>query len=514
MNRYLKAFLFISAGVFILRIPSLYQHIIDIDETVFSEFARVILDGGLPYVSVVDNKPPLTYYFFTFVYYFAGSGSLLVVHAVTTIWVSVTGFFVYLFSVKLSGEKAGIASAALFVLLMHTYEPKYISTNGETLINLFIVISAFIFLKFRRVCFRNIVIHGVSGLLLGLAVMTNYKAGILAFVYIVYSLVIDVLIHGQNRITILRENIIRLFVTGLASLVPVGLLALMFHVSGNFSEALFWGFLYNFGYIESGGGSSLKILVRTGYFVLLSLPAWLAVVKHAAGYYTGLHDEDRDDEDISRFAFMLLWLAGSVYAATLGGRGYGHYFIQVVPPLAIAAVMCAGEFRQYGRVFWVWLAVPVVIMTAARLDIQRSYLIAGDKNAGWKSDYTMIADYIKKNTVQGETVYVWGWATPVYYYADRRSASRFVISDFVSGRVFGTGNESSQVRAGMASRFMHLLMDDLAKNRPAYFVDTSPSGYFGYNRFPLSLYPELDRFVKENYLKESEIDGIVIYRRH
>ena len=137
--------LFIAIAVFLLRLPAFYQHILDIDETVFSEFAKVILSGGLPYVDVVDNKPPLTYYFFAIVYFLTGSYSLIAVHIVTAIWVFITALFVFFTAKKFSLEKASFVGAIVFVLLMHTYEPKYISTNGETLINLPLIVSCYIF---------------------------------------------------------------------------------------------------------------------------------------------------------------------------------------------------------------------------------------------------------------------------------------------------------------------------------------------------------------------------------
>jgi hypothetical protein len=48
VNRITKHLLLIAGLIFILRIPVLYQHIIDIDETAFSEFASIMLNGGLP----------------------------------------------------------------------------------------------------------------------------------------------------------------------------------------------------------------------------------------------------------------------------------------------------------------------------------------------------------------------------------------------------------------------------------------------------------------------------------
>ena len=514
INKYLRVFLFLAGVILLLRIPALYQHIVDMDESVFSEFGRVILDGGLPYVDVIDNKPPFMYYFFALVYFVSGNGSLITVHVVTSVWVALTGLFIYIFSQRLKGEAAGITAAAAFIFLMHTYEPKYISTNGETLINLFLVASAYIFTAVRGRWTRTLPWHILSGIILGSAVMTNYKAGILALVYILHAMIAEPLICGNNRKELFKTNFFKLLVTGLSSLVPILIVAVKYYKDGNFSEALFWGFTYNFGYIESGSSIiSAKMALRTGLFTLCTLPLWIIVFKNCSEHIASVRRKVFPVDGLSVFVFFVLWLAASIYAALLGGRGYGHYFIQIVPPLILTAIMCPGEFRLWRKSLWIWICVPVLIMTAGRVDIQKSYTMVGEKNASWSAVYSEAAQYISTHTVQGETVYVWGWATPVYYYSDRRSASRFIISDFVSGRVFGTANNSKEVRGVMTERFMPLLIEDLDRNRPAYILDTSKSGLYGYDRFPPERFPDFDRYIWQNYVRETEIGGIVIYAR-
>ncbi|HPJ34117.1 MAG TPA: hypothetical protein PK358_04730 [Spirochaetota bacterium] len=517
VNKYIRYILWIAGLIFVLRIPTLYQHIVDIDETAFSEFARIIMNGGLPYVDAIDNKPPLTYYFFYLVYAFSGTGSLYVIHWVTTFWVTATGVGLFFFSSRGERYKNGFVAALVFAFAMHTYEPKYISTNGETLINLFLVFSAFIFISVKTYGLKNILLHILSGILLGLAVMTNYKAGILAVVFIIHSLFIEPMLC-RERVIKFREGFIKLCITGFSSLLPVAAFALLFHCKGNFDEALFWGFLYNFGYIESGKGafSSFKIIGRTGYFIILTLPAWILSVKYFIDRFSGLKSAVKSGGskiDYSRPLFIFIWLGFSVYAATIGGRGYGHYFIQIVPPLSLAAAEGYSFISKNYRLFWVWLALPAIIFTASRIDILKSYELVNYPNYRSEISFRKTGEYIKSVSAPEDKIYTWGWGTPVYYFADRRSASRFLISDFISGRIFGTSNSSTAMRSEMQEKFMPLFMDDLKRNRPLFFVDTSPSGYFGYDRFPINLYPELDSFIRDSYQKDSVIDGIVIYKR-
>jgi len=421
-----------------------------------------------------------------------------------------TALVIFFIGKSLASTKASFAGTMVFILLMHTYEPKYVSTNGETLINLFLVVSVYIFL-FYDLKLKTLILHIISGIMLGLSVLTNYKAGVLPIAYIIYTFVV-VPFFSFDKGKSFKGTAAKLVITGVASFVPVIAVAIYFYYKGNLQEALFWGFTYNFGYIESGSssGSVLKIFGRSLYFIILGLPAWIAIVKGICSKIKNFK-ECVSYEKFQILIFLLLWILISFYAATLGGRGYGHYFIQIVPPLSLLVAFFYDDI-YYKKVFWAWILIPVFIFTLSRIDIIRTYEIINYPNYKSEISYKKTGEFIKENSSPEDKIYVWGWATPVYYFADRRSASRFIISDFVSGRVFGTDNKSDAVRKDFASKFLPLLCDDLRTNKPLFVVDSSPSGYFGYDRFPISEFIELDDFIRKNYNKVAEIDKIVIYK--
>ena len=60
--------------------------------------------------------------------------------------------------------------------------------------------------------------------------------------------------------------------------------------------------------------------------MLATLPLWIAAV-------VAMREDLRDDRRRPAALVGALWLAGSLGAACLGGRFYGHYFIPILPPL-------------------------------------------------------------------------------------------------------------------------------------------------------------------------------------
>lgn len=508
-------------AIFILRIPGLYQPILDIDECAFAEFANKIIEGYVPYIDVVDNKPPLTYYTVALIFLVFGKNNLLAVHLVTTLMVMATALLVYITGKEIRDEKTGIISAIIFTALAHTYEPKYISTSGEALINLPLILSSFIFIKYLDLKKSYIPAFIIGGLSLGIATMINYKAGILAIVFTIQGLLIrGVLDANPSRIRSLIRELIRLSITGIFTIIPIAVILAYFYYKGNLHEFLYWGFAYNFRYIEAGAQAMpiLKTMGRIGYFIFCTLPVWvLSVIYVKKSFSPYTREILRGGNAAQHYFFLILWLAFSFYAATLGGRTYGHYFIQLIVPLSLFSGLAYADIVTMSeraiKFFWGFLAVLTVLFFVSRIDINTTYRLIDYPN--WRSDvnYRLVGHYIKKNSSPGNSIYAWGYATPVYYYSDRRCSTRFLISDYISGRVFGTPNDSSIIRSSQDSDAWRDFISDLHKNPPMYFVDTSTANHFGYSRFPIKNYPELYGLISKHYRLDRTVNKIDIYKR-
>ena len=53
----------------------------------------------------------------------------------------------------------------------------------------------------------------------------------------------------------------------------------------------------------------------------------------------------------------------------------------------------------------------------------------------------------------------------------------------------------------------------MEKNRPIYFLNTSPANIHEYKYFPMENYPILKEYIAQHYQLETTIDGVEIYRR-
>jgi len=57
------------------------------------------------------------------------------------------------------------------------------------------------------------------------------------------------------------------------------------------------------------------------------------------------------------------------------------------------------------------------------------------------------------------------------------------------------------------------LMDDLARTRPAYIVDTATDHLHRWDRFPMRAYPRLWAVVGRDYEPFAVVDEVTLYRR-
>src|SRR5262249_55506724 len=117
------------------------------------------------------------------------------------------------------------------------------------------------------------------------------------------------------------------------------------------------------------------------------------------------------------------------------------YYLQVIPALCWIATHPRGILtRWFSRAAWprgarsiAWtailpLACATALLPAAIHDGATIAIFQGERAGipGYKHEAMAIGKLIQEKTKKTDTIWVWGrWAWPIYYYADRLSATRF-----------------------------------------------------------------------------------------
>src|SRR5580765_301576 len=109
------------------------------DEVVYGVVAQTMVDGGAPYVSAVERKPPLLFYVYAIVLRVFGTDNWRALHAIEIVWILATMGGLYVIGRRLFDTSTGLIAALLYSIFQAWSYWNNLAFNGEVLMNLPIV---------------------------------------------------------------------------------------------------------------------------------------------------------------------------------------------------------------------------------------------------------------------------------------------------------------------------------------------------------------------------------------
>ena len=469
----------------VLHLPSFAHRLMDGDEAVYGGIAALVNEGNRLYAAGgVDNKPPGIFWVYSITFGAFGRYQMAAVHAVELMAVLGTCAVLLAIGWIMSCRRAGLIAAVLYGALTASGNPRLLAANTEVFMVL--PLSAAFLLLLRRNWFWSAVLMVVGGAFKQVAAVD------------VLLLPVALLLL-EPRAT--RSKATLLFGAGLAVALAAGagLLALTAslpdfwrwtvesltgYATGNWTPANLW---------SRAQGSLVP-------FVLWAALPWIAALASAARW-RWLSAAEK---------LALAWLVLSFVGAMAAGHLAWHYFIQVMPPLALLAALNIERALN-------WQARRVVAAIAiAGVALPVVYWFSFDLGAdpltydwsGPPAQHEQVAAYISSHTKPGDRVFVWGVWAALYVESDRLMSTRF--PGFLSGVPRGSG--PPPVAWDTAPDVWPLVRSDLERNPPALIVDTAAAGWSDFS-YPMSDYPLLAEFVAAHYRQVATVDGVVIYAR-
>jgi hypothetical protein len=207
------------------------------------------------------------------------------------------------------------------------------------------------------------------------------------------------------------------------------------------------------------------------------------------------------------------WAAAVLVCVSLGCRFFGHYFVQLELPLALAGapVLVSWAARAPRRVAAACAVPALGFFAAAMLPAQtRPYLNFGDP------DYASIGRAVAQITSPDETIWVWGNVPQIYNAADRTPGVRFTFCNYLTGLSPATASETDpriETRDRELPEAWAMTSHDLATHPPAVIVDTAAAGAKSYGKYPVRNYPVLVQALATHYRVVDCVQGVVLWRR-
>jgi len=498
--------LLISSAI-ILRSPAFVNPIIDEDEAFYAAAARIVNHGGKLYQDAVELKPPLLIYFYALGFSIFGD-DLRLLHGVTVIWVLATAAGLGGIARQLSGKwEAAYLSALLYVLFTPTFVPQALSTNGEILLNLPLAIGAFLFLKSEPR--RRHALLFLSGVCCGPAFLFKYQGGIFLAVILVYRLVAKSWLAKRwpDKIAV-RQSL--LIIGGFASVLI--LLYAIFRYLGNWEDFYFWGWKFNFIFMEGFTARYFfqRLLAQAPRFFLIWIVLWIFA-------FAAIRKALRAPREIAPgYHLIMLWLLGSMLAVGVGGKFFGHYFIQLLPPLTVLAGVAIIDWwpahNSTQNAGWKRRAVLAGIIIPPIIYLGVNWREEQKRVNGENRYFQTIAAEVRELSAPADKIFIWGRMPELYYFAQRLPASRFITSNFVVGMTtYNFTDTSARYDSSRMAPMLSLLVDDLVKNRPRLIIDTAPQNFRQFGKYPISDIASLQQFIDKNYRLITTLDRLKIY---
>jgi len=199
---------------------------------------------------------------------------------------------------------------------------------------------------------------------------------------------------------------------------------------------------------------------------------------------------------------LWLWTAAGVVAVVSGFRFFGHYYLQLVPPLVLLATgPIVNASKRTLAVIAVVVAVPVGFFAQKALTshLSRTEVVARDVSA-----------YVRRTVPENGRILVWGHLPEVYWQTHRRPATRFATTGFLTGQSGGRPPSLTGMQYAAPGAWTDFEAD-LRAHPPALVLDLAPADVRNARYESQARFPRFGRYLRSHYRVVARVDGVVAY---
>lgn len=487
--------LFIMASVLLTMLPISPWNMVNPrrDSGVFLYIGWRILNGELPYRDIWDHKPPVIFYLNALGVAISGN-SRWGIWLIELVFLSLAAWLGFQLFRKIFGT--GPAALASFLWLL-TLEFVIQGGNLTTEYTLLIQFSCLALIQ-RAAERPSPWLWFLLGVLTALAFFTKQNTVGIGIALLIYL--------GVNRIRTKQSKKIwkevGLFVLGWSA-ISVAITAFF---AAQKALPDFWSaaFQYNFSYVSSPVSlktrlkhliSDIEPLTTTGLFQI-------ALVGYVIGFLALLYKR----AEVVRWQALLLVgildLPVELILVNLSNRGYPHYYMALLPILALFAGLL---FRMLFLLIKQWtpskatsllftLGSLLAFAWGAYMDYRKQVAEFRD------TEPSQLAVYLQDTTSSEDFVLLWGANASNNFLAQRRSPTRFVYQY----PLYAAG----YTKAEMVEEFL----EDILRTRPLIVDTMNP-------KTPMYQFPVTSEkirtaiaFLQTHYCLEKQTDGWIIYK--
>lgn len=329
------------------------------------------------------------------------------------------------------------------------------------------------------------------------------------------------------------------FLLGL--ILPLALVALIFWRLGALADLWFAVFQHNVGYVESGlSGTTLRATLRQ-FFVTQPLAGLFWIALASLGIYALLRALSKPVRSLAAPEnYPAWWLGGLLLALpvqmasiAISGKNFGHYFLEIMPALALlassgAAILSTKPILQSlrnGRLraaLRIGLALALLALAGvwlkglnARELINLERLSSTVQNPDlWDYPFNDLEQYIVDNSRADESVLIWATHPDFNFVTGRRSPTRYIFPLHVLTPTPKGESGFPELLTELAADPPRLIIQQVVSsaNLPSF---SAPESELCNNcsAAARSGLLDLQRYIEENYTYATQIYDWQVYER-
>jgi hypothetical protein len=403
------------------------------DEGEFGYIAQEMLRGVPMYESAYTQKLPGTYLFYALFLSVFGQSITAIHLGLLLVNAAIMGL-IFLILRKTHGGLAGCLGALVFGVMALSPNVLGFAAHATFFVSLFALLGLYALLHAREKGLAAL--YFVSGVCFGFAFLMKQSGIFFAPLAIMFLAIDDLAFRPRQP----ARFALRALMLGAGALLPALLLAAFYAAIGKFSLLWFWAFEFPGQFSRHFSADVLQaFLAMTRYVTAgFELPWILAVVGLVVTLW---------DRALGRIRYLYLIFAAACFLTIVPGFYFTpHYWISLLPAVALLIGALAGAAEragaQSGRG---WAAAAVWVVTGLGLVMglakQEAFYFGRVPDAEHArriyfgnpfSESIEIGEYLKRHTTSQDRIAILGSETQIYFYAQRRSASRFVNTYFLT----------------------------------------------------------------------------------
>jgi hypothetical protein len=225
---------------------------------------------------------------------------------------------------------------------------------------------------------------------------------------------------------------------------------------------------------------------------------------------------------VEKIFFSTVLVIITAYCIVAPNNLFPHYALLLLVPLVVltgllldiavsASISKLKRFENILRnsVFRVFLSMIFLFSSSfyyfqIHFTLRPSFIDNGNTYYSGYAEHGDLVAVLNHYYVQGERMAIWGWTNSLYE-----------STNFFMGTRFTTAYNQIQ-NGALRDYFIKIYLEDLNKNKPMIFVETVAPNFFAYtdrSKSGFENYPEVKKYIEENYEFDMEVIGARIYFR-